>query len=437
MAFARLYDWTDDRDNGVKIMASRFDDEMDRLTSNDNLLADSQPQWGGTDTGTASAFAVTVSPTPAALKAGQVVRWIAGRDNNGPTATLNNTALGAKPIKMAGTVTIGTAAILSGAMYESVYDGSAQYTHRMDAQDQSFPTLYVTGTADLLGPLTTIGDATADRLVINAAASAQSVFAFANAVTFASSATFNGSVTLGDATADTLKINAETTAFSPWTHEGLVTFDSAAVFNGPVTIGDATADTLKINAETTAESPWTHNNAVTFNSAATFNANVTIGNATADALKINAETTAFSPWSFLNAVTFGSSTTFTGGAGALRSKVITFTRDMTAASGSVGYTGAGFVPTSVIILGTITNALNLFSLSLTDSALNMGVLFANNSATIPMGTAAIAVALSADGSVTSQQGSIASYDSNGFTITWTKNGVPSAGTATLYALCLR
>lgn len=115
-------------------------------------------------------------------------------------------------------------------------------------------------------------------------------------------------------------------------------------------------------------------------------------------------------------------------------KVVSSTRDMTAASGSVAYTGAGFKPTCIICLAGISGATEC-SIGFSDAAVGSFVLGlqATTPNTSPNGAQLIRL-LDAT-AANDQVATLASYDADGFTLTWTKIGTPT-GTATLYFLCL-
>lgn len=111
---------------------------------------------------------------------------------------------------------------------------------------------------------------------------------------------------------------------------------------------------------------------------------------------------------------------------------VTFTRDMTTATGTQAVTGVGFTPTAIIFVYAVSGTVQ------------EGIGFADSSKTgrnrnylTPtgwfVGTQAISASVS---SGNSQVGDVSTYDSDGFTISWTKTGSPT-GTLTVYALCLR
>lgn len=120
----------------------------------------------------------------------------------------------------------------------------------------------------------------------------------------------------------------------------------------------------------------------------------------------------------------------------LKSKVVALTRDMTATSGDVSYTGAGFTPTSIIFLATISGATTVLSLGIGDSTKAGNTIIkasdGNYYASLVAG-----VIVSSTGVGAYQAASIATYDADGFKLTWTKGGTPGAGTLSVYALCLR
>lgn len=121
--------------------------------------------------------------------------------------------------------------------------------------------------------------------------------------------------------------------------------------------------------------------------------------------------------------------------GAIKSKIITITRDLTVASGSVAYTGVGFQPTILLAAGEVTNSLTgyvtIFGASDSSlSAFNAAVA----ASTISVGAGFLSYI---DPTFSNYQlASIVSYDSDGFTLSWTKNGIPT-GTATTRVLCLK
>ena len=138
----------------------------------------------------------------------------------------------------------------------------------------------------------------------------------------------------------------------------------------------------------------------------------------------------------------GVATTSVHGVGALGFKVSSkvlegapwISRDMTAASGNVSYTGAGFQPTALICfaaIGTTTYA----SWGMADSG-NVGRGIPKYGDT-SFGVSGDFIYPMTDVNGTGQKANVASYDADGFTLTWIKVGTPAAGTAYLQFLCLK
>lgn len=134
--------------------------------------------------------------------------------------------------------------------------------------------------------------------------------------------------------------------------------------------------------------------------------------------------------------------TGTGTKGVLKSKAVIGSRDMTAASGSVAYTGVGFKPTMIICLGSSAPA----------AAYESTIGFVDESGAGPLCLIYITIAgafLSSvsgtllyladpgNGATKFQTAALTSFDTDGFTLAWTKTGAPAANTASLLFLCLR
>ncbi|MHB9161539.1 MAG: hypothetical protein ACYC6W_11755 [Nitrosotalea sp.] len=126
--------------------------------------------------------------------------------------------------------------------------------------------------------------------------------------------------------------------------------------------------------------------------------------------------------------TTGSAATWQS-AGAVTSHMGTFQRDISAATASVGYTGVGFKPTSISMVGLMigTNTSNFWGMC--DQGTKGNGIYQTN---IPqsgllndLGSNSILFGQSSQNSYIS--GTVASYDSDGFTVTYSKTGAP-AGT---------
>ncbi len=115
-----------------------------------------------------------------------------------------------------------------------------------------------------------------------------------------------------------------------------------------------------------------------------------------------------------------------------RCKVGSITREMDAGNGVVAYTGVGFKPTSIIFIGVV-NESTVATYGFTDAS--------SGGAVVPHGTNwtlnASAIYLVYSGSAGDQYAVLTSFDSNGFTLTWTKDGSPASNTATIYYLAFR
>lgn len=116
-------------------------------------------------------------------------------------------------------------------------------------------------------------------------------------------------------------------------------------------------------------------------------------------------------------------------------KVITITRDLTVASGSVAYTGAGIRPRALIATGGIAGGpAYALRCGIAASAGGAGAAFLyTTGAGDNVNTNFIACYDST--AALGQQAVVASYDADGFTLTWTKVSTPT-GTATFYVMCI-
>jgi len=120
----------------------------------------------------------------------------------------------------------------------------------------------------------------------------------------------------------------------------------------------------------------------------------------------------------------------------VKSKLITSTREMSAASGSVAYTGVGFKPSCLIAqsadatpgydfvmtIGVVDEALDEFSLY------REPLLFRSGTGVLFRIT---------ESATQAQWCNVTSFDDDGFTLNWTKYGTPAAIVVDLGVLCLR
>jgi hypothetical protein len=140
--------------------------------------------------------------------------------------------------------------------------------------------------------------------------------------------------------------------------------------------------------------------------------------------------------------TFGAvaatSVTSTGGVQGIRRKALTFTRLSSAATGNVSYTGSGFLPRKgTLIIGLTSGQLYWSNFSFSaDSSVGLqsnGITVGAASVTGQSGANPV-IGNYFEGSASNYvQASLASFDSDGITITWTKVGSP-VGTFTCWLL---
>ncbi|MCK9461635.1 MAG: hypothetical protein M0R80_18555 [Proteobacteria bacterium] len=117
----------------------------------------------------------------------------------------------------------------------------------------------------------------------------------------------------------------------------------------------------------------------------------------------------------------------------LNSKVITATRDGAGATASVAYTGVGFRPTSILCLANVDASL-YGSEGYADSTKAATCVYRSAANVTNQGGN---IALYSNQSSWAQGAVVASYDADGFTLTWTKVGSPTAGTIKLVFICFR
>jgi hypothetical protein len=128
--------------------------------------------------------------------------------------------------------------------------------------------------------------------------------------------------------------------------------------------------------------------------------------------------------------------------GPVTTKVGLFLRDMTTAAGSQVVTGVGFKPRSVIFYANRSNTSDMsmgFTSIINAAATNFdqGVVYdrnATSSATYQNSVSYVSVI--DQGSGNTHLGAIASMDSDGFTINWTKTGSPT-GTLDIVYLAIQ
>lgn len=113
-----------------------------------------------------------------------------------------------------------------------------------------------------------------------------------------------------------------------------------------------------------------------------------------------------------------------------RIKIGSFTRDMTAATGSVAYTGVGFTPKAVVFLSALSSQSIPLSVGVDDST-GRGTIFTRGSASF-ITTPSYSIQLETLAGTDFQSGSISAFGADGFTIGWTKTGSPTGTAQIIY-----
>jgi len=112
------------------------------------------------------------------------------------------------------------------------------------------------------------------------------------------------------------------------------------------------------------------------------------------------------------------------------------TRDFTAASGDVSYTGYGFQPTSLIVIAYGID--NSISVGLGDVNLSEACIYIDdNSGAYTHGGTSQIIHMLLSGGATGQTAVLKTLDADGFTLTWTEVGTPGAGTISFAVLASR
>lgn len=120
----------------------------------------------------------------------------------------------------------------------------------------------------------------------------------------------------------------------------------------------------------------------------------------------------------------------------LQSKIITATRDLSAASGDVAYTGVGFQPAAIVAVSGIGGGGN-GNISIADSFAAEANLYSNAGGDSIWSASALYFMVAMVTYPTAFQTAVVKqYDADGFTLTWTKTGLPT-GTFTMQFLCFR
>ncbi len=115
-------------------------------------------------------------------------------------------------------------------------------------------------------------------------------------------------------------------------------------------------------------------------------------------------------------------------------KIVSNTRVMHAANGTVAYTGAGFTPKAAILIGGRDSVSGTVSMGFTDGTLSGCISIVTAFAS--MYFAANTLVFDEGGGAT-QAAVFSAWGSDGMSLTWTKNGAPSGNTQTFQILYIR
>lgn len=122
--------------------------------------------------------------------------------------------------------------------------------------------------------------------------------------------------------------------------------------------------------------------------------------------------------------------------GALKSTIVSPTRDLTTATGTQAVTGLGFQPISCIGFGNVTGTLTQYTqlIGLSDSARATVGLFLGQS--VIQSSGGNFMQFQDVTGANQQTATISSYDADGFTLSWTKTNSPT-GTVQMRIMCSR
>jgi hypothetical protein len=120
----------------------------------------------------------------------------------------------------------------------------------------------------------------------------------------------------------------------------------------------------------------------------------------------------------------------------LKVKVGETTRDMTAATGTAVITGVGFTPVAIAFFAVVAGSdMKLSSWGFTDLTSHMSIYVYDNSGN-KTGLLNTSCITAYDGVANAQTATVSTVGSDGFTISWTKSGTPSAGTLSITYLVI-
>lgn len=144
----------------------------------------------------------------------------------------------------------------------------------------------------------------------------------------------------------------------------------------------------------------------------------------------------------LATITEGAGTTITNGAGSITLATFTqvfvgsFTRDTSTATGTQSVTGVGFVPRAIFFFGGENGVASEMSIGFDDGTTRRSVADNNAVTASSYDTASTNSIYDIQSSGVSYAGVISTFDSDGFTISWTRTSTPT-GTLTISYLAVR
>lgn len=367
-------------------------------------------------------------PTGTGVATANTVSTLVARDGSG------NFSAGTISAALTGNASTAAALATARAIYGNAFDGTAALAQVIASSFGGTGN----GFAKLSGPATsektfTLPNANAAILTDNAVVTAaQGGTGIANNA--------SSTITISGSFGTTFTVTGTTSITLP-TSGTLATLAGSETFtNKTLTSPVMTAPTLGVASATSVSAANFYGGGVTSSfpqfkrSSATWTAR--LGDDSADA------TVAFKTQSAGDNATNGATTAFVTAAlaagGALKSKVVSFTYDISTATGSQPITGVGFIPTSIVFMTGIPGT-PAFGGGLVDSS-KAGKAYAQygigGNFEVTAQSVAISVYLPDNSGANHADATITSFDSDGFTLAWVKTGSPT-GTATIYALCFR
>ncbi len=117
-----------------------------------------------------------------------------------------------------------------------------------------------------------------------------------------------------------------------------------------------------------------------------------------------------------------------------RFKIGTLSRDMTASTADVAYTGLGFTPKMIEFFGGVNGIITTIN-GVSDGTNNYALYMKEGTVFITGSDRCIS--LSEVAAATEQKATAKTFVDGGFTLAWTKVGTPSTGTATIFYVAYR